>query len=288
MKLPVHIAIKLLQLQDGNPVPMGQLRHTVIDKMIADGVLQVRNLGRNKNHIYKSPNADIVTYTSNHFGIENLQDYVDKYASETLTRSEAIKLAGDSKLKAIRSFKGFLVNSFSAIETQLNGEALIINPGIGAAVFISDFENFIPAKDVMIVGIENPENFRFVHQQQHLFIGINPLFISRYPQSQFGDVLKWLKAIENPYLHFGDFDFAGINIYLNEYKKHLGERASFFIPQGFEEMLQARGNRKLYDTQLHLQPTKEALQEDNLMALVGVINQYKKGLEQEYLISVRL
>ena len=46
------------------------------------------------------------------------------------------------------------------------------------------------------------------------------LFVCRYPQSN--DLIKWLQSIPNRYLHFGDLDFAGINIYLNEFKKYLG------------------------------------------------------------------
>lgn len=39
------------------------------------------------------------------------------------------------------------------------------------------------------------------------------------------------------YKHFGDFDFEGINIFLNEYKKHIDDNAKFFIPDDIEKMI---------------------------------------------------
>ena len=56
------------------------------------------------------------------------------------------------------------------------------------------------------------------------------LFVSRYPQSIY--LRSWLQKIPNRYVHFGDFDHAGINIFLTEFHAHLGARSSFLIPQG--------------------------------------------------------
>ncbi|MCA6071324.1 MAG: hypothetical protein LE168_02900 [Endomicrobium sp.] len=66
---------------------------------------------------------------------------------------------------------------------------------------------------------------------------MRPLFVSRYPQNQSKDLIKWLQSIPNNYLHFGDFDFAGIGIYLNEYKKYLTDKAMFLIPENIEKFI---------------------------------------------------
>ena len=58
---------------------------------------------------------------------------------------------------------------------------------------------------------------------------INVLFVSRYPQS--ADLREWLIKIPNRYIHFGDFDLAGICIYQSEFYKFLGDRAGFLIPE---------------------------------------------------------
>src|SRR5690606_17515230 len=119
----------------------------------------------------------------------------------------------------------------------------------GTFKFIYEYEKFILSPDITIVGIENPSNFRHIDKQKYLFSDIKPLFVSRYPQNQSKDLIKWLQSIPNNYLHFGDFDFAGIGIYLNEFKKHLAEKASFFVPDNIEELLKESGNKKRYDEQ---------------------------------------
>ncbi len=89
-------------------------------------------------------------------------------------------------------------------------------------------------------------------------------------------------SIDNNYLHFGDFDFAGLNIYWNEYKKHLRERASFFLPGNIEELLLKNGNRDNYNNQI-LQIDTKSIDEKNVLILIELIEKYKKGLEQEVL-----
>ena len=153
----------------------------------------------------------------NHFGIESLENYVEDLNREDLSRADAIEISSNSKVKSIRTFKGFLVNCFQPVESNLN-ETVDYSPQEGTFTFIYDFENFTPSDNITIVGIENPENFRHIQKQKKLFENIQPLFVSRYPQSK--DLVKWLQTIPNNYLHFGDFDFAGLNIYINEFKKH--------------------------------------------------------------------
>lgn len=70
--------------------------------------------------------------------------------------------------------------------------------------------------------------------------------MSRYPQST--DLRRWLCTIPNHYLHFGDFDLAGIGIFLFEFQQYLGaERSSFLIPSDIDSF-EVRF-RKRYDEQ---------------------------------------
>ena len=132
--------------------------------------------------------------------------------------------------------------------------------------------------------MENPRNFRHIQEQQYLFKNITPLFISRYPQNQNKDFIKWLKSIPNNYLHFGDFDISGIGIYLNEYKKHLSERALFFIPQNIENSIRENGNRERYNIQKVNFKTNQ-IKEKPLLSLIELINTEQKGLDQEFYIN---
>jgi hypothetical protein len=92
-----------------------------------------------------------------------------------------------------------------------------------------------------------------------------------------------LQSIPNNYLHFGDFDFAGIGIYLNEYKKYLADRATFFIPENIESFIPEYGNKDLYDKQ-KINFEIQSISETELLHLLEIIGKYKKGLEQEIFI----
>jgi hypothetical protein len=284
MKLPLSVANHLLKLSDGQPLPFSTVKHSVVDDLIAEGVLH-KNVLSPKKSVVRLPRINALNdYLQNHYGIENLTQYVDFLNNEMAHRADAVSVSSDSKTKNIRTFKGFLVNCYEPIECILNQQSFVIQPNIGVFTFIYDFNAFIPAPDITIIGIENAENFRFIEQQKYLFEGIKPLFVSRYPQNQSNDLMNWLKRIPNNYLHFGDFDFGGLNIYWNEFKVHLQERAQFYLPENIELLLKDKGNRDLYDNQT-IKFDKMAVLETNVLKLLKLIKQYKKGLEQEILIQ---
>jgi hypothetical protein len=286
MKLSLSIAVQIQQMLEGVELPSSKVKHIVINKLVEDGLVHVRQAGRTRQ-MYSIRNIGAFkSYLSNQFGIDDLQNYIEKISCEDLTRAEAVAISSNSKLKRIRTFKGFLVHSYEPVKAFLRGNSISVNPNEGTFTFIYDYEVFMPEENVTIVGIENPENFRWVAKQKNLFLHLQPLFVSRYPQSN--DLIKWLCAVPNQYLHFGDFDFEGINIYLSEYKKYLGEKASFFVPESIDEMIQTKGNRDLYNKQLHLKPDDALIEEQPIKDLLKSMDKYKKVLEQEYLITLKL
>ena len=282
MKIPIHIAEKLLRLMQGKTLPASSTKHAVIEEMIAENIIERR--GRVKKTLSVSQSNALLFYLQNKHSINDLGQYILISQQENITRGEAIEISGNSKLKNIRTFKGFLVNCYNPIQATINGKTIILNPSEGSFQFIYDFESFSIPQDIVIIGAENPENFRHIEKQKYLFDNITPLFVGRYPQNQSKDLLKWLQSIPNNYLHFGDFDFAGIGIYLNEYKKYLGEKAYFFIPQNIEYLLDNYGNKKLYNNQKINFNTKN-ISEIDLLKLIEIIHKHKKGLEQEIFIN---
>ena len=278
MSLPISIAEKLISLRNGEKIPFSKLKHEVIVSMLDNGILQKQILGRSKALIYLSNKNLLTSYLTNHFGIDSLEAYIEASKNENLTRAEAIDVSSNSKWKSTRTFKGFLVNCFQPVECKLNNQHITIEPQEGTFTFIYDYEVFTPPANITIVGMENPENFRYIQKQRRLFEKIQPLFVSRYPQNK--DLIKWLKLIPNSYLHFGDFDFAGLNIYFNEYKKHLKGRARFFLPQDLEKFLSTKGSRDNYNNQT-IQFDKKKVEEEDIFSLLVLIEKYKKGLEQE-------
>lgn len=284
MKIPVHIAEKLILLSQGETIPSSSAKHSLIEELVNEGIIE--RTGRIQKKLIIVNKKPLYLYLQNKLGINDLKKYIEVYQKENLLRSELVEISSNSKLKPVRTFKGFLVSSYIPIKAKLNGKPIITNFTDGTFQFIYDFEKFIPDENITIVGIENPENFRYIESQKYLFNNIQPLFVSRYPQNQSKDLIKWLQSIPNNYLHFGDFDFAGIGIYLNEFKKHLDEKALFFAPNNMEDLIKLYGNRKLYNEQ-KINFNVEIINEVNLLELIEMIHKYRKGLEQELLIKYR-
>ncbi len=282
MTLTLKIAKVLLRLINGEVITASSAKSKLISELVLENIIWQK--GKHHKSLQIRDKEALTTYLSNQLQINDLENYISALEDKNTSRSEFVKITTDSKNSKERAFKGFLVNSFSPIKAKLNGQDFIINPAIGSFIFISDFENFEIDDDVTIVGVENSRNFSLIHKQSYLFENINPLFISRYPQNQNKDVIKWLSLIPNNYLHFGDFDIAGIGIYLNEYKKHLNDKASFFIPESIEVDLNENGNRERYNNQKVNFKLNE-IEETKLLKLIDVIHNQKKGLDQEYYIS---
>lgn len=244
----------------------------------------IERSGRIQKKLSLTNKKTLDLFLQNKYGINDLKKYIEVSQKEDVQRNELVSVSSDSKTRQVRTFKGFLVNGFTPVQSILNNKPTTLNFADGVFQFIYDFENFIPKSTVTIVGIENPENFRYIEKQKHLFKNIQPLFVSRYPQNQSKDLIKWLQSIPNQYMHFGDFDFAGIGIYMNEFKKHLDEKAVFFVPNKIEELIRLNGNRSLYNEQ-KINFKVELINEGNLLNLIEMIHKYKKGLEQELLIK---
>lgn len=282
MNLPLNIAEKLLSLSIGDRIPASKLNHPIFKELILEGI--IHKPGKTRSTIQIIDNQQLMLFLKNHYSIDDLTLYIETLKSENLIRADLVAVATDSKLRYLRTFKGFLVNCYSPLYATLNNEEVLIYPHEGTFNFIYDFENFIPDKDITIVGIENPENFRHISRQKYLFENIQPLFVSRYPQYQSKDLIRWLQSIPNNYMHFGDFDFAGIGIYLNEYKKYLEHRAILFIPDNIDLLIRMNGSKTRYNDQ-RINFNLNIIQEGKILQLIESIHRNKKGLDQEIFIK---
>lgn len=281
MKLTLKIANILARLVDGETIPASSAKSKIIDNLVAENIIFRK--GKHRKTLSLLNENSLQIYLENQLQINNLDKYISALKNKDSSRAEFVKLTTDSKHSKERAFKGFLVNSFFPIAAELNHQRITINPVVGSFVFIYDYETFRIPADVTVIGVENAKNFSQIEKQRYLFEKITPLFVSRYPQNQNKDFIQWMKSIPNDYLHFGDFDVAGIGIYLNEYKKYLLEKATFFVPGNIEIILRENGNRKRYNKQ-ELNFKISEIKEDKLIDLYNLIQKEKKGLDQEFYI----
>lgn len=283
MKKTAALIEKLMRLADGDALAASSLKGEWFRQMQEDGILVAVTHG-SCTCLRVIDATSFRHYIASQYDIRDLEKTHELLLAGSVVRASQVDVTGDSKFVSYRTFTGFLVNSYQPIEAVLNDKPLTIMPPEGTFVFIADYQHFSIPKDVTIVGVENAENFRYVERQQYLFKSYDKvIFVSRYPQTQSKDLLKWLQAIPNHYVHFGDLDLAGIAIYLNEYYRYLGNRASFLIPNDFQQRI-SNGNRERYNTQLRQYGNLRA--EDNRVSeLLSCIHQYHRGYDQEgYLI----
>lgn len=271
------ISASLQDLLSGEVVAGSKLSGRLTMELLAEGLLQVIPHGSRKS--YRARDVEALK----RYLIDKDERYRILEVSGSDSRASMATDTGNSKLVMVRSCPGFPVNSYEPICCRLNDKPFVVNPQEGSFTFITDWERFSIPEDVTVIGIENMENFRKIRQQRTFFEhyllqheqSLRTLFVSRYPQST--DLRKWLCTISNHYLHFGDFDLAGINIFLTEFYKYLGPtRSSFLIPDDIADRLKA-GSAKRYDDQL------KSLSTDNeeLQQLIDLIRHERKGYDQE-------
>ena len=269
------ISASIQALLAGEQVAGSRISRSLLDELMAEGLLLVATRGSRKS--YRTRDVEALR----RYLIDKDESYRMLEVGTTDTRAAMASSTGNSKLVTVRSCPGFPVNSYQPIPCSLNGKPFVVNPPEGSFVFIDNWQQFVIPEDVVVVGIENMENFRMIRRQRQLFereIGNAPLlFVSRYPQST--DLRKWLQDIPNKYVHFGDFDLAGINIFLTEFHKHLGDRSTFLIPSDIEQRL-AKGSILRYNEQYnrfqHLCSDAPTLQQ-----LITLIHKYHRGYDQE-------
>lgn len=274
------LSASIQALLAGEQVAGSRLNSKLLDELLAEGLLLVVSRGSRKS--YRARDMEALK----RFLVDKDESFRIIEVNASDSRATMAAETGNSKLVMVRSCPGFPVNSYERVECFLGGDPFPVNPQEGSFLFVSDWKKFAIPEDVVVMGVENMENFRMIRKQRTFFekylhihdFSDKVLFVSRYPQST--DLRKWLCSIPNHYLHFGDFDLAGINIFLYEFQQYLGkERSSYLIPDDIECRLKS-GSRKRYDEQYYrFKDIKSDVCE--LQQLIDLIHHERKAYDQE-------
>lgn len=274
------ISVSIKALIAGEQVAGSKLNGKLRNELLAEGLLLVKVHGSRRSYRARDVEAlkRYLTDKDEHYRLLDVET--------SATRASMAAATGNSKLTMVRSCPGFPVNSYEPIECSLNAEPFLVNPQEGSFLFVSEWKTFQIPEDVVVTGIENMENFRMIRKQRAFFeqylqthnLSNRVLFVSRYPQST--DLRKWLCTISNHYLHFGDFDLAGIRIFLNEFQRYLGKnRSSYLIPDDIGNRLKS-GSGLRYDEQYsHFKNLKSDVRA--IQQLIDLIHQERKAYDQE-------
>jgi hypothetical protein len=283
MKLSLGVAKQLLHMQQsGETVSKSSLKGKIVDELAERGILIYRGKGR--GGIYELRNEYLPSYLKNRLQINDLETYIQALEGES-DRAQNTMVSADSKLTAGTVAEGFMIKVTEPLQVQMNGEALTVRPQAGLSQFVHQPSSLLLDEEVVIVGVENVESFTQIERQQHYFAGKKCLFVSRY-FSHTKSFQKWLQTINNPYLHFGDFDLAGAAIYLHEIKPWLKPgQGSYFMPKHLQELFEKYGNPKRYYEQLNRFSAEKLMQHEEIAELVKLIREFKAGVDQEVLIG---
>ena len=277
----------LTALMDGVPARKSAIPAPVLNELLSGGVIRLVRSARSWT-IQCLSRSLLEGYIKRAVGSDDLKAYAiildRKNNGEEVSRAEAAGKAGDSKAFHKAVMHGLRLNVVDPIEVTYGGEVMTLVPHRGTCIEIANPKLLVVPEDVVIVGVENYETFIFVKDYGQLFIGYGRcLFTYRDTSGKdaYRRMSEWLCSIRNRYLHFGDLDIYGINIYLDEFKARLGDRASFFIPPDFEERIR-NGNRELYDRQVGLR-VPDTSSDPSLEPLASAIMKYHRIVEQESL-----
>lgn len=281
--MAISVAIKALI--EGQQVSASKLNNRLVNELINEGLLFVVAHGSRKS--YKARDIEALK----RFLIDKDESYRILETSSADTRASMATNTGNSKLKTVRSCPGFPVNSYEEIVCSLGGKEITVHPPEGSFQYICLWEEFKIPTDVIVIGIENMENFRWIRKQRKFFqdylqqrgLPTKAIFVSRYPQST--DLRNWLCSIPNYYLHFGDFDLAGINIFLTEFQQYIGrERTSFLVPDDIALRLKSGSNQR-YDNQYERYNRLQS-EDNDLQKLINLIHAERKAYDQEGYIEI--
>lgn len=217
----------------------------------------------------------------NHFhyhinSIDEIGDYITNIFDSTPSRDVIQKYTSNTKAKTSASLKGLYVSSLKNIDINIDDNIVTIYPQNGMGYFLFHTQKINIFEDTIIVGVENYQVIWFAKNYKQFFEDKNYLFvvINSY-------MLKWIENIENEYIHFGDYDLAGINIYLNKVIPRLKKvkKYSMFIPDNIEKLIFKSKNFELYEKQKRYKNLNTS--DLKIKKLIEIIKKYKRCLEQE-------
>lgn len=279
MNITIEQAKLLKELSEGKKVPLSRLKARIFQQLIQEQVL-LRQKESHGWNIYTDHPQSLLNYLYNHYIRCTLDEYIER-GQAAPSRSNNIRMSGDSKLKETELWQGFYFKVSEPIHAQWQGKPLTLLPyPEGIPVFMPQPETLSLPEDVTVVMIENSENFLKIETQLPLFQGLKCFFVSFYPREQHSYFIEWLQKQPNNYVHYGDFDFAGIHIYQSQYKKYVSGESRYLVPSGLLPLFRRYGKRALYNNQLFLQTLIKA-DEPGISELLEIIKREHKGLEQE-------
>ncbi len=278
--LSLSFARCLLRLQNEEQLNPSEIASKgLLKQFCEDGIIQKQAAGGRRVNYACSEPISLQNYLKAQYDIISLENYVSEFEADSSDGESSLFASRSTKTFRRKSLQGFFIRAF---QTEIVVSGIAIQPiPHSIELFVHQPEKLLISPTALVVGIENPECFLKFEKLAHLFPQKELIIIMRYLSSSPN---RWLETIPNDYLHFGDFDPAGLHIYIWEYRTRLSaNRCNFFIPPNINELLEHYGQTSLFDSQIHMLKNVDFNLYPEIKSLVCLMHKYRKGLEQEWL-----
>ncbi len=253
---------------------------TKLSTQTGNGAVEVIRKSAKRKVIYliKEENIFLFLKDNNYLlnSLDDIERYIQTMFKSDISRDTIQELNSSTKAKESKSLRGLYISSLQPMDIMLNNKTINIAPFNGLGYFLFHTEKIELSEDTIVVGVENYQVIWFAKKYKAFFKKKKVLFVVRNSFMR-----EWIGTLENEYIHFGDFDLAGINIYLNEIVPRLqkSKKYSMFIPKNIQTLICEKGNRELYEKQT--QYKNIVVEDKEIKELRDLIVKYKKVVEQE-------
>lgn len=215
--------------------------------------------------------------------IEDIDFFIEK-DKQAISRDEVADKYAHTKSIESKSFNGLMISTFNKLEVNLNEKRQYLHPAEGMGSFIHYTSKLELGNDVILVGVENPQVVWYIDNYKHLFDENKKYLFLSISEYKTNYQYKWLESFKGEYIHFGDFDLAGISIYLNTVIPRLKNcnKYSFLIPDNIYNIIKEKNYTKDYQNQIRFLNIKSK-EDKKVQKLIDFIKSYKITLEQETL-----
>jgi len=250
----------------------------IITQLKSNGAIKIDGTPKRKIvHLLKSENIFLFLKNSSYNinSLEDIESFVEEVIETQAPRDTIQKWRTNGKRDKSESLKGLYVSSLTDTTIRVDDKEFIVLPTNGVGYFLFHTQKIEVSPETIIVGVENYQVIWFAQKYQQFF-DKNVLFVYTSPY-----MFKWIEDLENEYIHFGDYDLAGINIYLNTIVPRLKKckKHSMFIPENIEYLIKEHGDEELYEQQTRYKNL--VVNDREISTLKNIICKYKKSLEQE-------
>ncbi|MBU3015006.1 hypothetical protein KO488_09580 [Poseidonibacter lekithochrous] len=224
---------------------------------------------------------------ANGYNVTSLRDIEHFINQEEIpkSRDDVANDYSDTKRVESKSFNGLMIAVLDKLEVTFNNKKEYLYPNIQATgLFLHYSSKLELLDDVIVVGVENPQVVWQIKKYKHLFAENKKYLFLSISEYKTNYQYKWLETFKGEYIHFGDFDLAGINIYLNTIIPRLKKckKHSFLIPENIYKIIKEKDYKKDYSHQTKYENI-ESKDDFILQELIDFIKTNKITLEQEML-----